>query len=89
MFALILSRARRRHLPPARGVFALAKSRKVFAELFAKKATSRFAHKVATQPVVPAGTRRFLCRIACDSCFHFAPFVSKESGVPNYALQNR
>ncbi|MBQ7293523.1 MAG: hypothetical protein IJW79_07280, partial [Clostridia bacterium] len=48
-----------------------------------QKATSRFAHKVATQPVVPAGTRRFLCELS------FAPFVSKESGVPNYALQNR
>jgi hypothetical protein len=30
-----------------------------FAELFCKKATSRFAHKVATQPVVPAGTSAF------------------------------
>ncbi|MBQ7292555.1 MAG: hypothetical protein IJW79_02310, partial [Clostridia bacterium] len=33
--------------------------------------------------VVPAGTRRFLCELS------FAPFVSKESGVPNYAVQNR
>ena len=51
--------------------------------LFGQKATSRFAHKVAMQPVVPAGTRRFLCELS------FAPFVSKESGVPNCALQNR
>ena len=32
---------------------------------------------------MPAGTRRFLCELS------FAPFVSKESGVPNCALQNR
>ena len=35
------------------------------------------------RPLVPAGTRRFLCELS------FAPFVSKESGVPNCALQNR
>jgi len=54
-----------------------------FLRSFLQKATSRFARKVASQPVVPAGTRRFLCELS------FAPFVSKESGVPNYALQNR
>jgi len=32
---------------------------------------------------VPAGTRRFFWEL------FFAPFVSKKSGVPNYALQNR
>ena len=55
-----------------RDVFALAKSRKVFAELFAK-----------SDLLVPAGTRRFFWEL------FFAPFVSKKSGVPNYALQNR
>ncbi|MBQ7294232.1 MAG: hypothetical protein IJW79_10900, partial [Clostridia bacterium] len=35
------------------------------------------------RPLVPAGTRRFFWEL------FFAPFVSKKSGVPNYALQNR
>ncbi|MBQ7294179.1 MAG: hypothetical protein IJW79_10630, partial [Clostridia bacterium] len=53
-------------------MFALAKSRKVFAELFAKS--------------------DLLCPQALGVSFlelFFAPFVSKKSGVPNYALQNR
>jgi len=35
------------------------------------------------RPLVPAGTRRFFWEL------FFAPFVSKKSGVPNCALQNR
>ena len=63
-------------------MFALAKSRKVFAELFAK----------SDLPLRSQGCYATSCARRHSAFLlelFFAPFVSKKSGVPNYALQNR